>query len=575
MDPILNFTVDQNEELLTNVGWTQGEIDLGRRLIRNPYLQDIGRLEERRIQTVWAQLNIRGEDKRVDFLVFTPEFVCVIEVKDYRDFNSDKTKPWTSSNAFDQCREYVTILQERIGRYIPIFGIVAFPFIEEEEFEELAMEVRARALAPDYNLYTWFADEVHIKKYKNLLHNSAKSVNLAEGPTGVNQMICAMNQLIPHLSVEQNADCTDDLPLKIFDRQQLNMSHDYTRTGDRILYGVAGSGKTMIIINRVKQIKKLQPQSKVLVVCYNAPLRQYLENQLRKTGAQVFTLHGWYRSILQRWDPVKQKRYLSVLESASNAYKNDYFASLADRIDEGLSQGKTLPHYDHILIDEGQDFQKDWLKHLKMAHSGDDLDLFLVCLDSMQAIHHRDKNSFHWSDVGIRAPGRTIYLRKNYRNRSKVGEYAISKLRDLEDKEGDEEVQQFLAIRELPRKGGKVITKTLSYDALFPYLATLINDKPEDFSGMIIHDKIKAPRRLFGVRKYGLQDVRIWDCVSKSAPIMPSAKNIPIYSVYRSKGLEADIVIFIHPPVNIGQQINYVAITRAREQIIDIELIEN
>jgi superfamily I DNA/RNA helicase len=88
-------------------------------------------------------------------------------------------------------------------------------------------------------------------------------------------------------------------------------------------------------------------------------------------------------------------------------------------------ENKEIPgeQYKAILIDEGHDFQQEWLSLLrgKMLKKGKD-SLFLFLYDKAQSIFKTGKVSL--KSAGIDAVGHSVTLTKNYRNTKKIMEFA-------------------------------------------------------------------------------------------------------------------------------------------------------
>src|SRR5262245_65572600 len=63
--------------------------------------------------------------------------------------------------------------------------------------------------------------------------------------------------------------------------------------GHRIVYGVAGSGKTVLLIARAKLLAEA-PEKRILILCYNRLLAQHLALALADhRRVKVTTFHRW------------------------------------------------------------------------------------------------------------------------------------------------------------------------------------------------------------------------------------------------------------------------------------------
>ena len=185
--------------------------------------------------------------------------------------------------------------------------------------------------------------------------------------------------------------------LVVLDRRQENNSRRIGE-GHRIIYGVAGSGKTVLLIARGKWLHDKDPESKILLLCYNVVLSVYLKHVLKDyPRIHVFHFDGWakHNGITR----------MSV-DPATGSVEND--ASLGKRLFEHLKNRKgDYRKYDAILVDEAQDFLSIWFSCILEALTDPlDGDLLIVC-DGNQGIHLID--SVSWKSIGIKAQGRTIH----------------------------------------------------------------------------------------------------------------------------------------------------------------------
>ena len=65
--------------------------------------------------------------------------------------------------------------------------------------------------------------------------------------------------------------------------------------GHRVVYGVAGSGKTVLLIARAKLLSE-DPEKRILMLCYNRLLASHLAMSVRNyRKVKVLTFHGWGR----------------------------------------------------------------------------------------------------------------------------------------------------------------------------------------------------------------------------------------------------------------------------------------
>lgn len=180
--------------------------------------------------------------------------------------------------------------------------------------------------------------------------------------------------------------------------------------GHRVLYGVAGSGKTVILLSRARVVAE-DPSKRILLLCYNKSLASYFRSALADIP-QVTALHfhGWGSQSKVSFDPDEEEE--------------GYGLRFLKRLQDGGGDGGS---YDAVLIDESQDFARSWFECAKAALK-DPIDGDLVIVgDGNQSLYRRRK--FTWRDAGIEAIGRTINLafdlNRNYRNTREILKWAL------------------------------------------------------------------------------------------------------------------------------------------------------
>ena len=207
----------------------------------------------------------------------------------------------------------------------------------------------------------------------------------------------------------------DELPdiMRVMDLQQEQLARSLGE-GHRVIHGVAGSGKTMILGYRAEHLAKLPSAKPILVLCYNKPLAQKLDAQFAAKGladrVHARNFHKWCRDQLVAYG-----------QPVPTGFGDKVFAEMVDNVIRGVER-KQIPsgQYQAVLIDEGHDFQPEWLK-LVTQMVDPETNSLLVLYDSAQDIYGKSKaRSFSFRSVGIQASGRTTILRINYRNTRQI-----------------------------------------------------------------------------------------------------------------------------------------------------------
>ncbi len=285
--------------------------------------------------------------------------------------------------------------------------------------------------------------------------------------------------------------------IKAMDLHQENMAR---HLGDkhRLIRGVAGSGKTLVLASRAKMLAKEHPEWKILVLCYGIPLSRNLKQMIdlkmeepedlldliavassdgeQKHSIEVYNFHEWLRNMLHT--------------------KDEQIPILLDKLDKGEA---IIPQYDAILIDEGQDFEPEWLKLLGYALNPE-TQSFLLVEDRAQSIFKRKTSLVQ--DTGLDFRGRSKILTINYRNTAQIVQFAWEFYRShsqLKDKvrEATVEGTEIIPPQSTKRKGPEpFIRRCRNFRDELQYVASEIRRLHEEhklsFSEMVILYRVKS-----------------------------------------------------------------------------------
>ncbi len=144
--------------------------------------------------------------------------------------------------------------------------------------------------------------------------------------------------LVP--SVRQRIDETDERLVRLTDEQTRIISFLDDQAHATIV-GPAGTGKTLLAVEKARRLSS--SAEPVLFLCYNAALRDHLSKNHQLPNVRYQNFHGLAREVT---GPE------GTLEEA------------VDTLLEHLADDEPLP-YDHLVLDEAQDFDHDWLEFLR------------------------------------------------------------------------------------------------------------------------------------------------------------------------------------------------------------------
>jgi len=215
-----------------------------------------------------------------------------------------------------------------------------------------------------------------------------------------------------------DSDAEAELPsiMRVMDLQQEQLARSLG-DGHRVIHGVAGSGKTMILGYRAEYLAKAHTAASkpILILCYNEPLAVKLAFVMDAKGladkVHVRHFHKWCRDQL-----------VAFGQTLPGAVSRDHYAEeLVQRVIHGVDR-KQIPsgQYQAVLIDEGHDFAPEWLKLVTQMVDPTTNSLLLL-FDDAQSIYERSRSrQFSFKSLGIQAQGRTTILKINYRNTRQI-----------------------------------------------------------------------------------------------------------------------------------------------------------
>lgn len=213
--------------------------------------------------------------------------------------------------------------------------------------------------------------------------------------------------------------------MRVMDLQQEQLARSLGE-GHRVIHGVAGSGKTLILGYRAVHLAKMCAKP-ILILCFNSFLAAKLREQMSSKGLDakvlVQTFHSWCSAQLRAYN----------IDTPKNDGDDEvFFNSMVDTLIRTVDQ-KHVPsgQYDAVLIDEGHDFRPEWLKLVVQMIDPQSNSLMVLYDDAQSIYEHTKKQKFSFKSLGIQAQGRTTILKINYRNTQEILNVAATFAREL------------------------------------------------------------------------------------------------------------------------------------------------
>lgn len=237
------------------------------------------------------------------------------------------------------------------------------------------------------------------------------------------------------LALRQIFDPDDTETIKVLDREQERRA-GWMGEGYRVVKGVAGSGKTLVLLCRARLIAKARPRWRVLLTCYNRVLANELGRQLKKNGRGLSNVEvkNIDRLPFVLRDEARQR-------GGDLALADDDFDGRIDASLDYLRADEEAALFDMVLVDESQDFDPHRLelawRLLKPGRPH-----FVVARDAAQNVYRRP----NWIPPGTSGRGRTYILDQNYRNTEEILQTALALIEDGDgpDRAGDPETDDLI-----------------------------------------------------------------------------------------------------------------------------------
>jgi len=486
----------------------------------------------------------RHREREADFVVLHPrQGLLVIEVKGGRDFELRDGQWWRGRKRLTpqpdvQAQEVMHVLkdwlaQRQQGHVLPHAFAICFPEVRYQgEFPPGLVDEQVL----DHRLGHDVLSTI-LAAYRSL--TGIGGVPLQALTDQAIQLLGGLVSTFVPLGMELEDVATRQW---LLDELQLEALHVLLKGGQRLLVeGGAGTGKTELAL--AAAVDRVRRGERVLLTCFNRALARWLDERV----AAAPELEGLRERLVVR----HVHGLASDLSSAVRIpYAHDKATVGGILLEASMLEGDQHS-FDAIVVDEGQDFERDWylglLELLREEDGG-----FYVFLDRRQQL---------WPVSGLAddlALDRTLTLGKNYRNTRRI----TGLLQRVEPEAppaasvcpaGPEPVVQRLERASLQRHATQeLVRRLLSEEGRDPDQLVCLSPR----SGM---GSLEGIGRIAGARL--TEDAEVWR--RGGAVLVTTARSF--------KGLEAEVVVLFDVDGVDGQAFSrtdlYVACSRARGQL--------
>ena len=250
--------------------------EVGEKTVLNKLKKQLDKRSENYYLLSHVSLNDITASKDIDILLVHPVLgIFIVEVK-----NWDTLENLNHQNPYNQANKYqdimMNLINDKVGNVINIDYKVVYPNISKYEGSEYLRN----------NGYGGYINNSVFKEDLENLSEFFKSSN-AKLPSK-EDFLKITSLLIPKADQKNIVPIITKDEVLFFDYKQLSVLNGYTG-GLRVIRGVAGTGKTIILTNFIKNTLK-QKDKKFLVLCFNRKLSSILKKELKSKNIKVYSM---------------------------------------------------------------------------------------------------------------------------------------------------------------------------------------------------------------------------------------------------------------------------------------------
>lgn len=351
--------------------------------------------------------NIR--DYQIDFLIAHPDLgILVIEVKGGKVEYSADTGKWITIDRNKDSHDIDPYEQAKKNKY----GLIEY--LKKKSTNEAKQPIGFAIFFPSLkkielpfeDIFLFYDDVDKLEKRLVTMFQYYNPQGIRLGETGIQalkKLFAFSFKLEIPLAVKINTITTKLLELTNSQKMLLQFIANKKKA---IIQGAAGSGKTILALEKAKQMAELGIQT--LFLCYNRPLCEYVRKAYGKIpNLEVYTFH-------ELCD--KYGREAGLIKGQVDTNSKEYFdLVLPNILDNSLD--KIKHRYHAIIVDEGQDFHSKWWTTIAFLLDDYDSNLMYIFCDNFQKVNNSEKIEYPFQEP-------TFPLPKNMRNTNQIFDLA-------------------------------------------------------------------------------------------------------------------------------------------------------
>lgn len=490
----------------------------------------------------WLKFNplkgrkIQGEG---DFVIFNPKYgVLVIEVKgggisyengswasiDYNGFKNNIQDP--EKQASDTKYEIIRRFKSYGISNCKVWHAVWFPDINRINTNELPASLSKEIVLTSKDLENpLYALETAFNYWYKLMNSPRSKLDFEDCEKVKSVLVKRIRKL---KTLSRISDDINDMYIRANGEQSKILEY-LEEFNELTIEGRAGTGKTLLAFE--KACNDVKKEKKVLFLCFNSELANKIRESFNKEyyKLHVHSIHSYALKYMETYHP-----------SRIIGFKNEPdFEYLITEFEEVTEQKKE--QFDSIIIDEGQDFKKEWvmaIRNLLMPKGN-----FYVFYDPYQELYSScEKSDYSYLVYGMKTP---VKLRKNMRNTDEIAKslYNILELECEDDSLSNihgpmPEIKYYNSSEYVLKNYKKVVNELINVKMIAPEKLTVLTLDNEK-----------------NINKYKLNE------------------QIETTTVRKFKGLENDFIVVVDADLShiidpVKKRLLYAAVSRARVQTI-------
>ena len=305
-----------------------------------------------------VQIEDGTTSREIDIVLLHPLFgLFIIEVK-----NWDKLIITDENNPFEQAKEYKNLLLTKIKDELGKIAInvefrVIFPKLTYDDAKEFFLENKNLSA---YKQHSFFKEDLETKEnFKRffsslspILPNKKEFLTVASLLVNKEKLKKNEDKIIPIISNDE---------ILYFDHKQLSVLNGYT-DGFRIIRGVAGTGKTIILSHFINNKVNNGEVEKFLILCFNKRLVENIntifENNIHKSSINIHSLFAFLNLIKFDFEKCRINNDTSF-EEKYRIFETDI---ALEEFSFKFSEYLKINPIDYFICDETQDMPAGFMR---------------------------------------------------------------------------------------------------------------------------------------------------------------------------------------------------------------------